>query len=142
MPLDFPSGPTIGQTYTYGGRTWSWDGASWNAYAGAGLSTSFTVASTASTSFSLATTDAGTYIRTTANTAVSITVPPQSSVTWLDNTEIIFEQAGTGQITIVAGSGVTIRTSETLLSQRQYSIMSLKRVASDTWTLSGERQLL
>lgn len=29
MPLDFPAAPTINDTYTYGGRTWTWDGTSW-----------------------------------------------------------------------------------------------------------------
>lgn len=29
--LDFPSSPTVGQTYTANGSTWTWDGTSWNA---------------------------------------------------------------------------------------------------------------
>lgn len=29
MPLDFPSSPTIGQTYTSGTKTWEWDGSAW-----------------------------------------------------------------------------------------------------------------
>ena len=69
-------------------------------------------------------------------------MPNQTSVTWVDNTEIIIEQAGAGQITLSAGSGVTINTSETLKTQKQYSVVGLKRVASDTWTLFGERELL
>lgn len=101
-----------------------------------------TVTSSASTSFTLALIDASKYIRTTAATAVSITVPPQSDVVWADSTEMIFEQAGAGQITMITGSGVTINTSETLKSQRQYSVMGIKRVSSDVWTLTGERQLL
>lgn len=27
--IDFPSSPTIGDTYTYGGRTWTFDGSGW-----------------------------------------------------------------------------------------------------------------
>ncbi len=30
--LDFPSSPTVGQTYTANGRTWQWDGVSWNSF--------------------------------------------------------------------------------------------------------------
>ena len=82
------------------------------------------------------------YLRSTSATAVTFTVPPQSSVSWVNNAEIVFEQAGTGQITIAAGSGVTINSSETLKSSSQYSVIALKRVASDTWTLTGERELL
>lgn len=82
------------------------------------------------------------YLRSTSATAVTFTVPPQSSASWVDNAEIVFEQAGVGQITIAAGSGVTINSSETLKSSTQYSVIALKRVASDTWTLTGERELL
>lgn len=29
MPLDFPTSPTIGQSYSLTGRTWIWDGSGW-----------------------------------------------------------------------------------------------------------------
>ena len=93
------------------------------------------------TTYTLALTDAGDYIQTTSSTAVTITVPPQSSVTWAADTEIYFEQNNTGQITIAAGSGVTINSSETLKSFARYSVLALKRVASDVWTLTGEREI-
>ena len=30
MPLNFPSGPTSGATYTYGGKTWQWNTYAWD----------------------------------------------------------------------------------------------------------------
>lgn len=27
--IDWPTSPTVGQTYSYNGRTWKWDGAAW-----------------------------------------------------------------------------------------------------------------
>jgi len=30
MPLSFPANPTVGQTYTVGTRTWTWDGSIWS----------------------------------------------------------------------------------------------------------------
>jgi hypothetical protein len=30
MPLNFPTSPTNGQTYTYTGTTWTWNGSSWS----------------------------------------------------------------------------------------------------------------
>ncbi len=30
MPLNFPSGPSVNDTYTYGGQTWKWSGTTWN----------------------------------------------------------------------------------------------------------------
>jgi len=29
MPVSFPPSPTVGQTYTYGGVTWQWNGTAW-----------------------------------------------------------------------------------------------------------------
>ena len=31
MPIDFPNGPTVGQSFTYGGRTWIFNGFGWAA---------------------------------------------------------------------------------------------------------------
>jgi hypothetical protein len=84
--------------------------------------------------------DAGKYIRCTSSSPVSITINSDASVGWNDNCEIMFEQAGAGKITIVAGTSVTINSSETLKSLTQYSVMGIKRVAANTWTLFGERE--
>lgn len=27
--IDFPASPSIGDTYSYGGRTWTYDGSGW-----------------------------------------------------------------------------------------------------------------
>jgi hypothetical protein len=32
MALDFPSNPTLNQIYTYGGRSWQWNGTAWDVY--------------------------------------------------------------------------------------------------------------
>jgi hypothetical protein len=60
---------------------------------------------------------------------VFITIPAQSSVTWPGNTEIMFEQGGTGQINLQGAVGVTLNTSETLKSSGQYAVIAAKRVA-------------
>ena len=109
---------------------------------GGGGSSYSTVRTQSGTSYTLALTDAGDYIQTTSTTAVTITVPLQSSVTWSADTEIYFEQNNTGQITIAGASGVTVNSSETLKSFARYSVLALKRVASDVWTLTGERALV
>lgn len=97
------------------------------------------IATEGTTSRVLALTDAGKYIRTTNVAATEITVPPQSSVTWDDNTEIHFEQSGTGQITFTAGSGVTINrvSGANAKSAGQYTKVTLKRTGSDSWSLVG-----
>ena len=29
MPLDFPTNPTLNDTYSFGNRTWTWNGSAW-----------------------------------------------------------------------------------------------------------------
>jgi hypothetical protein len=94
------------------------------------------------TSYTLVLGDAGDYIQTTSTTAVTITVPTQATVTWAADTEIYFEQNNTGQITIAGAVGVTINSSETLKTFARYSVVALKRVAENVWTLTGERALV
>lgn len=115
---------------------------SWATDASGGGASYSAVRTQSGTTYTLVLGDAGDYIQTTSTTAVTITVPPQSSVTWAADTEIYFEQNNTGQITIAAGAGVTINSSETLKSFARYSVIALKRVASDVWTLTGERALV
>lgn len=112
------------------------------AASGGGGSSYSAVRTQSGTTYTLVLGDAGDYIQTTSSTAVTITVPLQSSVTWAADTEIYFEQNNTGQITFVGASGVTINSSETLKSFARYSVLALKRVASDVWTLTGERALV
>jgi hypothetical protein len=116
---------------------------SWATDATGGSGSSYSAVRTQSgTSYTLVLGDAGDYIQTTSTTAVTITVPTQASVTWAADTEIYFEQNNTGQITFVGASGVTINSSETLKTFARYSVVALKRVAENVWTLTGERALV
>ena len=36
MALDFPTNPSVNQIYTYGGRSWQWNGTAWDVYSPAG----------------------------------------------------------------------------------------------------------
>ena len=87
-------------------------------------------------------TDTQKYLRCSNASAMNITVPPQADVVWTADTEIVIEQTGAGQVTLVAGAGVTIHTSETLITAGQYSLVALKRVASNEWVLAGDRSLV
>lgn len=39
MPLDFPTSPSVGTIYSFGGNTWRWNGYAWESYSSAGIST-------------------------------------------------------------------------------------------------------
>jgi hypothetical protein len=99
----------------------------------------FPTVTTSATSRTLSKSDSGKYLRFTSGSSVSVNLPPQSDVRWDADVEIVIEQAGAGQVTIVAGSGVTIRTSSTLKTNAQYSAISLKRVALNEWVCGGDR---
>ena len=38
--IDFPTSPVVGQTYTYLGRTWAWNGSGWERQINAGQNVS------------------------------------------------------------------------------------------------------
>lgn len=92
---------------------------------------------TVSASKTLALTDKNKYLRI-AGTTVNITVPPNSSVAFPISTEITLFQTTTGTCTVVKGAGVTVNSQNSLLSiDGQYSAITLKKVATDTWDLVG-----
>ena len=68
----------------------------------------------------------------------NLTVP--ASASYDANAEFVIEQRGAGVVTVLAASGVTVNTSETLVSGGQFAVMGLKRTASNVYTLTGERQ--
>lgn len=71
--------------------------------------------------------------------ANTVTVPPNSSVAYPIGTQILVEQRGAGQTTMVAGAGVTLNSAGGLLAlTTQYSMLTLIKVATDTWTVAGD----
>lgn len=79
------------------------------------------------------------YLRLTNDSAVSVTVPPDSEVDFRLGKVITLEQAGAGQVTLVPGGGVTLNSSGgSLATADQYSLISLKKVAANTWTVFGK----
>ena len=90
------------------------------------------------TSETLSSSNLGKYNRTTNSSTVTITVPPNASVSIAVNTEVEFFQAGTGQLVFAEGAGVTINSAEGWLSSiGQYRAFVLKKVATDEWDLIG-----
>jgi hypothetical protein len=101
----------------------------------------FSVESSSSTAYTLLTADAAKYKRMTATTAITVTV---NTGVFSTGDEVLFEQNNTGQITVAAGSGVTLRNSAAFQakSSQRYSVIGLKCVASNEYILTGERALV
>ena len=78
------------------------------------------------------------YLVCNSATAIDITVPQTAS--YDQYAEFVFEQRGAGVVRIVADTGVTVNSSETLSSAGQYTVMGLKRTDTNVYTLTGERE--
>jgi hypothetical protein len=72
--------------------------------------------------------------------ATTVTVPPNSAVNFPQGIRVFIVQANTGQVTVAAGAGVTLRTApgRDATTRGQFSIVELRQAAVDTWYLSGD----
>lgn len=84
--------------------------------------------------------DAENAVAISSASAHNLTVPPNSSVPFPVGTSILISQDGTGQITLVEGSGVTIRVNSALTKKlsTQWSVASVVKRGTDLWQLSGD----
>lgn len=89
-------------------------------------------------SYTLVLADAGKTVEMNNASANDLTVPPNSAVAFPVGTVVEVCQIGAGATTVVAGSGVTIQTPETLVLTGQWSTVSLRKRATDQWVLSGD----
>ena len=96
--------------------------------------------STQTSNYTLALTDD--YVRMNSASAVNVTVPPNSSVAFPVGKQITVVAVGAGQVTIVAGSGVSILTNETLKVRKQGSAVTLTKVSTNGWELAGDVELV
>jgi len=91
------------------------------------------------TTYTFALTDKNRYIRCSNASAQVLTVPTNSSVAFPIGTEIELIQAGVGEVSLVAASGVTINSKDSNLKiDSQYSVVVLKKVTTDEWDLIGD----
>lgn len=99
----------------------------------------YTGINTQTGSYTLVLGDKGKLIEMNVGSANNLTIPPNSSVAFPVKSRIDISQLGAGQTTIVAGGGVTIRSSGAKLKLTgQYSGGSLVKRATDEWVLFGD----
>lgn len=93
---------------------------------------------TKTSSYTLTASDAGTLVIMNVGSANSLTVPLNSSVPFALGTQVPILQLGTGQTSVVAAGGVTIRFTPGLKLRTQYSAAALIKIDTDVWILSGD----
>jgi hypothetical protein len=70
--------------------------------------------------------------------AITFTIPPNSSVAFGIGTQINVMQLGAGQVTIAPGAGVTLRSAGSKLkTQAQFAVATCCKIATDTWVVVG-----
>jgi len=90
------------------------------------------------TTYTLVIGDAGKVIECSNAGAITLTVPANASVAFAVGTIVTVEQTGAGQVTISPASGVTVNEVEgNTKIKGQYGVVSLRKTATDTWTLYG-----
>jgi len=90
-------------------------------------------------SYTLVLSDADKLVEMNVGSANNLTVPLNSSVAFATGTQILLAQYGAGQTTIVATSGVTIRSNGGKLKlNAQYSGATLIKIAENEWYLFGD----
>lgn len=76
------------------------------------------------------------YLRFINGTTATLTIP---SASFTLGTIITVERAGTGSLSLVAGSGVTINSRDGALTlSGQFAVAQLKNVDTDVWTVIGD----
>jgi hypothetical protein len=90
-------------------------------------------------SYTLVLSDADKLVEMNVGSANNLTVPLNSSVAFSTGTQILLAQYGSGQTTVVATSGVTIRSNGAKLKlNAQYSGATLVKIAENEWYLFGD----
>lgn len=77
-------------------------------------------------------------VKFSSSSATTVTIAPETTYPWKNGTLLTFLQYGTGQVTVVAGSGVTINTPQSLKTRAQYSMISVTKVDANTFVCLGD----
>jgi hypothetical protein len=90
-------------------------------------------------SYTLVLSDADKLVEMNVGSANNLTIPLNSSVAFQTGTQILLAQYGAGQTTIVATSGVTVRSNGGKLKLNvQYSGATLVKIAENEWYCFGD----
>ena len=109
-------------------------GATFSVAAGGGIIAVTTI--TASTTIALTDKDDLLYVNSASN--LVITVPPNSTAAFNIGDQVHLLRAGTGTLTVAAGTGVTVQRTYGLTLRAQWSSASLIKTATNTWILVGD----
>lgn len=85
------------------------------------------------TAYTLVLADKGKDVQVTSSSALNVTIPLNSSVAFPIGTLICVSQMGTGVVTIVGISGVTVEAAFGAATTAQYDMRVIEQVATNIW---------
>jgi hypothetical protein len=92
------------------------------------------------TSYTIALADAGYLVTANNASAISVQIPTDASVAFPIGTQVLVMQLGGGQVTVTAVTpGTTsVNSKNGTKTSGQYSIISLIKVAANSWVIGGD----
>jgi hypothetical protein len=90
------------------------------------------------TSYTLVLADEQKLVECSNASAITLTVPLNSSVAYTIGTQIHIAQTGAGQVTVTPAGGVTINATPGLKTRAQWSAVTLIKRGTDTWLAIGD----
>jgi hypothetical protein len=83
--------------------------------------------------------DAGKMVTLTNASAITATIPPNSSVAYPVGARLLIAQLGAGQVTFAPGAGVSLNSrGAALKTAGQYSVAELVKTATNAWLVVGD----
>lgn len=108
------------------------------ALGGGGGSSAKTVNAQTGTSYTPVLGDANNIITLNNASAITLTIPPNSSVAYPVGTEFEVIQLNIGQVTVTNGVGVTLNATPGKKLRARYSGCGIVQVAADSWVMFGD----
>lgn len=98
------------------------------------------IVTTQTASYTTVLADADSLVVMNSATAVNFTIPPSTSVPYGVGSKIQVNQLAAGQVTLVAGAGVTLLLPADMIltTRKQGSTVTFTNIGTDTWTVTGD----
>lgn len=105
----------------------------------AGLNETIPLNTQTGTTYTLVAADAGDLVTLTNSSPITVTVPTNASVPFAIGSQITIIQSGSGNVTVVGDTGVTVSSADGDLKLRtQWSAATLIKTNTNNWVLIGD----
>lgn len=138
--MRFIDNPTVGAVFTVGGKSWKWNGFSWDIVPAGPYAQETIVWRMVSANDTLIEADANDGIIFNSTSDLTLTIPQGLAGLFKIGMGTIVINRGTGKVTLVVASGVTLnkKSAQTLVMNGQNSQLSLMKSGVDIYELAGD----